>query len=753
MFGHQIIMAVRVLLSWIVAFLVVQSAVAGIGQWKNYTATNNVRAVVRENDNLWTGTSGGLFRYTVADSSYQHFNNTSGLTTNDVTALAVDMHGSIWIGQANGAIDVYSPAAGSWRHISDIVISTRVNKRITAIVMRGDSVYLGTGFGIVLFSLSKFEFRESYFNFGTISQPFVYTLVVNNQRLYAATTGGIFVSAPGASNLALPESWSAVSPVIALSMISFRDSVYVGLNSGLHVIRNASLAPVVSVPPVRTLFANDSVLLFSTRSTLYSLSDNGISAVASNPDSATCGLVSSSSIFLGFSDQGLCQLSATWLPLSPNSPYSNSFYSIVVDDKYVLWAVSGGIGSGSGKGFYSYDGSRWRNYNVSNTPMLRSDNFFAIGLGPNNSKWIGNYGEGLLVVNNAGNAVRWFDYGSPGFIGVVRNPNEGIPSYVVAGKAAADRAGNVWVTIYNSISQTQVVWKMKSDSTWESYPGAPYSTRSFMFNTVIDQNDTKWFTNATPGRAVGGGSSSVFFNESKILGDRPDGWGAITEGIGATSSITYAVTVDRIGDIWLGTGSGITIISEPNNPLKRISKVFLGAIRDQVVQCIAVDALNNKWIGTTQGVFVLSPDGTQLLDQFSVENTDGKLVDNNIFSIAFDSKRGIVYFGTEKGLSSLEIAAVATKSSMSAIDLSPNPVYLSPHGVLEIRGLTEESTIKVLSIYGKVVKQFPAQGGGRAFWDCTDGEGNSVATGIYIIVAHDRNGTQVASAKAAVIRK
>lgn len=747
---HKNIMAVRALLSFIVAVAYTGSMDAGIGEWKNYTATNNVRAVVQEGNRLWVGTSGGVFRYDISDSSYRQFNNTSGLTTNDITAMAVDKHGAIWIGQANGSLDVYNPSTDSWRSISDIANSIRINKRITSIVMSGDSVYIGSGFGVSLFLISKFEFKETYFNFASASQPFVYGLVVLNRQAYVATNNGVFVSKANAINLALPESWDTLSiNGTGMSISQLHDSVYVGLSSGLHVVRNNALVPVSSIPLIRTLFATDSTLLFASRSTLYSFSNNGVSALTSTPDSAVCGTVVSSFIFLGFNDLGFGQLLSGWSFLSPNSPASNLFADIVVDNDNVLWAASG---RSFGKGFYSFDGKRWKNYNVGNTPLLGTNDCFAVSLGPNNSKWVGNWGSGLTVVDKAGQVVRRFDYSYPGFIGVL-NQNTNLPDYTVPGKIGVDQQGNVWVTIYNSLSQTQVIWKMNPDSTWESFPGAPYGTRSFMFHIVVDQNDTKWFVNAVPGRGANPGSIAAFFDESKQLSNTTDGWGAVTENDGATSSAVYSVVVDESGYIWLGTGTGITIITDPNKPLSGVTKVFLGAVRDQVVQCIAVDPLNNKWVGTTQGVFVLSPDGTQLLNQYSVENTGGKLVDNTIYSIAFDKRHGIAYFGTEKGLSSLEIAAVATKSSMSTIDLSPNPVYLPTHGAVEIRGLVEESTIKVLSIYGKVLKQFPAQGGGRAFWDCTDGEGNSVATGVYIIVAHDRNGTQVASAKVAVIRK
>lgn len=184
-----------------------------------------------------------------------------------------------------------------------------------------------------------------------------------------------------------------------------------------------------------------------------------------------------------------------------------------------------------------------------------------------------------------------------------------------------------------------------------------------------------------------------------------------------------------------------------------MTKVFLGSVRDQVINCIAVDAVNNKWIGTSRGAYVLSPDGTSLIDQYSVANSNGKLVDDNIESIAFDAKNGVAYFGTGKGLSAVGIATIAPSADYSQITIAPNPFRTWEQPSVSISGLANGSTIKILTITGKLVKQFPAQGGGRAFWDGTTESGEQAASGIYVVVAYSANGGSVGTAKLAVIRR
>jgi ligand-binding sensor domain-containing protein len=246
----------------------------------------------------------------------------------------------------------------------------------------------------------------------------------------------------------------------------------------------------------------------------------------------------------------------------------------------------------------------------------------------------------------------------------------------------------------------------------------------------------------------------MYYNEAgSIQGLSGDDWGELTVSSGLTSETVTSVVEDQNGNLWVGTDVGITIVSEPGYPLTQNTLVFLGAVRDQFINTIVVDPLNNKWIGTQTGVDYVSADGSTLLGQYTTQNTNGKLVDNNVLSIALDQKRGIAYFGTGKGLSSLEIPPIATVEQMGSLVIGPNPYVIPNVNSFTIKGLADNATIKILNVSGSLVKEFSAQGAGRAFWDGTDGNGKIVGSGIYIVVAYADNGNQVATAKLAVIRR
>ena len=128
-------------------------------------------------------------------------------------------------------------------------------------------------------------------------------------------------------------------------------------------------------------------------------------------------------------------------------------------------------------------------------------------------------------------------------------------------------------------------------------------------------------------------------------------------------------------------------------------------------------------------------------------------MDNDVLSIAIDQERGVAYFGTERGLSSLTIAPVRTERAFSTIDVAPNPFVLPSQTPLMIRNLVEESSVKILRVDGSLVTEFSAQGGGRAFWDGTDSAGRAVGSGIYFVIAYTRNGDEIGTGKVAVVRK
>jgi ligand-binding sensor domain-containing protein len=331
------------------------------------------------------------------------------------------------------------------------------------------------------------------------------------------------------------------------------------------------------------------------------------------------------------------------------------------------------------------------------------------------------------------------------------SPTEPVnPDFVVVGDVASDAEGTMWIVNRTAVDGNVLV-RLMNDSTVVKYRNLTGTGEGRFTALAIDRNGTKWLANSEP--SVQAASGLYYFNESISLPGSvgSTGWGVITQSEGLANNVVQSIVVDLEGDVWAGTALGVTIFNEPSNPRTRRSTSF--PLREQSIQAIAVDGVNNKWVGTREGAFVVSPDGSQLLAQYTVANTGGRLVSNDVRSIAIDQNAGIVYLGTESGLSALSIPTVQTERQFTTLLLGPNPFPVPSETPLTIRRLMPQSRVKILSISGALVTEFDAQGGGRAFWDGRDRSGSYVGSGTYVIVAFNENGEQITTAKVAVVRR
>ena len=219
-----------------------------------------------------------------------------------------------------------------------------------------------------------------------------------------------------------------------------------------------------------------------------------------------------------------------------------------------------------------------------------------------------------------------------------------------------------------------------------------------------------------------------YFNENKTYDDPSDDRSDyLTTSDGLNTNDISDVVVDKRGDVWVATSLGVNIITNTSGiPTSgsaglRISSVF--SLRQQSVNAIAVDPLNQKWIGTNEGLLLVNSDGSRLLASFTSQNS--ALLSNQIRSIAIDNNNGIVYVGTDEGLTSFETPYIQPVESYEELFIYPNPFYVnSSNNLLTIDGLVQDTNIKILSISGALITEFSSPGGRTAYWDGKDDNGD-----------------------------
>ena len=229
----------------------------------------------------------------------------------------------------------------------------------------------------------------------------------------------------------------------------------------------------------------------------------------------------------------------------------------------------------------------------------------------------------------------------------------------------------------------------------------------------------------------------------------------------------YCVEEDRNGKIWIGTILGPLVINDVDQ-LADGSSDYINVIRpkvarndgtqyadyllsSEVVYCIATDANNNKWICTeNSGLYFVSPDGTEILDHFTTDNSP--LLTNQI-SMAHPNPNGNdVLVGTPEGLFVYSSTSAPAADDYSSVYAYPNPVRPDYSGWITITGLMDNSLIKITDPQGSVVWNGRSEGG-IAMWDGCDAAGNRVRSGVYMVfVSSSADGSSKgAVAKIAVI--
>jgi len=164
-----------------------------------------------------------------------------------------------------------------------------------------------------------------------------------------------------------------------------------------------------------------------------------------------------------------------------------------------------------------------------------------------------------------------------------------------------------------------------------------------------------------------------------------------------------------------------------------------------------VDAANRKWIGSEgDGVWLVSPNGDKVLNHFTVDNSP--LISNNIISLAVDDQTGTVYMATDKGLVSYVSVVKGAQSKMKHLFIYPNPYsYSRETQPIIIDKLSQQTTIRIVTIDGHLVKKIEASGG-RAEWDGRDYNGNKLPTGVYLIIALDKQDNEKGVGKVVIVR-
>ncbi len=208
----------------------------------------------------------------------------------------------------------------------------------------------------------------------------------------------------------------------------------------------------------------------------------------------------------------------------------------------------------------------------------------------------------------------------------------------------------------------------------------------------------------------------------------------------------YDMVEDNDGHIWIATHSGILELSSARNALNSNVTVnrlkvprndgsgYADYLLDAVeVYGIAVDGANNKWVATkTGGLYHVAAEGNKVLEQFTTDNSP--LLDNLVYTVQCVPNTNSVIMATEYGLMEYSSDTAPAAEDFSDVYAYPNPVRPDYTGWITIKGLMDNSQVKIADAYGNVFYNGVSEGG-MITWDGCNRDGQRVRSGVYYVYA------------------
>lgn len=762
-------------------------------QWNDHLNFTSATFSGKVGDKLFAGNSIGLFTYHLDDFVLEKMSKTNLLSDVDITAVATH-EGLLVVGYQNGNIDVVKNSRVV--NIPDIRLNNTVsNKKINRLLFIGNLLYCCTDFGVVVVDIQRREVADTYY-IGDESQNFrVFGLLIDQQDIYAATEKGLFRADKNSASLSYYGTWKNVGGDLLAycDVMSFNGGVIAFRGSynstvSIRVLRDGVWSQMASVSGFITAEAfNDGLVVASSNAvrqltpefklvdlfTKYTFSD------VDQPVGTAIRWLSidakSSRLVVADLNYGLvyCGLDGGGFHVSPNAPRSNNCFRIAASSKGV-YVVPGGLTSAWNNlnrplEFSYYNNGMWSSYVRAANENYRDAINIAINPLAPDSVYISCWGSGVLKVNGATKEKHFTPKNS-----LLQNIANLSDDYVRVGGLCYDNQSNLFMS--NAEVSVGMIVKTPQNKWYRlSYP--PVDNLHSIGNFMVTRDNILWASLPRSNRGLFVLSTNGTVHDSSddtyrsVLTRNEDRdvrnkgplqiWDENREVI--TNSV-FAICEDKNGQVWLGTDKGIVVyyrpssimtdeypvasrIKVPRNDGTNAADYLLG---NEKITSIAVDGANRKWIGTeNSGLFLVSSDGLQTIHSFNATNSS--LLSNAITSVAVHPTSGEVFIGTDKGIVSYKSDAIEPEKKMLELRIYPNPVRENFSGDIVLEGFSADAEVVITDISGSLVFRATSLGG-RAVWNGKNMNGNRVKTGVYLVMASDRDGVKGIVGKILVVK-
>jgi len=743
-----------------------------IREWTDYQSYASARNVVDTGEKVYCVTDGGLFSYTKADNSIQKMSGINGLSDVGVQRLAYSKENNLLlIAYQNSNIDLL--IGNTFYNISDIKRKQiSANKNINNIMFSGKLAYLSCGFGIVVINLERKEIKDSYFIGNEGDYINVLDLATDGSSLFASTVNGIYKANAAEPNLQNYNNWVRQTNIPhsdkKFNAVEFFNGHIIAnytpdewYNDEMYQLNGNIWTPFL--PEIRyaseistsgnsiVITSRNKVLVYNNNlekiGEIFKYVFSGYEEPIIEPLSAS--LDAQNVLWIADQNFGLIKVGTTSTRIVPEGPADNRIFSLSMNGQD-LWITSGGRDASWDNLYFEpkFQLNRKDKWSVFDRKIFPAANDFrdivCVTADPKNPDHVyaGSWGGGVLEFN-AGQFIKRYD----NFNSTLQTqlPNTPSAPYVRIGGMAFDSKGTLWVV--NS-GVANVLSSLQSDGTWKSFELSGIANKS-VGKVVVTSKDDKWVLGPRGYGIYALNSTNNVSKEQKVVALFKNS----EDEYKTDMNELYSMALDQNGELWIGTSAGVAVFSNPEKiwkdeimyatrpSLNLHDTYFHPLLEKETVTAIAIDGANRKWFGTkSSGIFLISADGETEIEHFNAENSP--LLNNEITDIAINQTTGEVFIGTISGLISYMGEATAGNDVFSDVYVYPNPVRETYQGPIVVKGLVDETDVKITDISGNLVYKTTSLGG-QAIWDGKNLNGNRCKTGVYLVFLSDASGEQM----------
>lgn len=744
-----------------------------VGQWNTYLPYGTVIDFDTDGSNFFCISTSAFFTYNAKDGVQQAYSKANGMSDVDMSKVGYDAStGSAVLIYQNGNIDIFKD--GQFTNIPDFKITTvSGDKTIYNLYCNQGYAYISTGIGLIVVNIAKREIKETIPFFQGVNQGLNRASTGKGNILFAATSVGLFESTTNNPLLINYASWTKRSDKnFGLLCYGGNDLYTVENDKTVYVLKN-------NVPvPVKVVGNNDKIMRMSPANNggVWLLTEGGngnpnyvlnINADGQTTDSLPNtyantfvdmgdGAYWSADKYAGLRTRSTSGPANDWRNIYPAGPYSNSVFKVWAYDGE-FWMAHGARGLSDWfiklnqdylSKYFMGDWRllKWDMLGATPEPYTFTDVLSVVKDRSSNDVYAALYNGGVAKIDK--------DYKITVYKSGFLESGSDTGSYRCT-DLALDNDNNLWITQ----STAQNVLKVKTkEGNWYKFRVAGITHGAAL---VVDDLGQKWFAgslNTNTGLSVSG---LVVYNDNGTIDNPNDDRSMVLKSGSGRGNLpsdkVLSIAKDKDGAMWVGTSSGVAIYNcdlDVHNglcdaylkPLQTAGYNFANYMFEGIaVNSIAIDGGNRKWIGTDVGLFLLTDDAEDIIAQYTEANSP--LLSNTIISIDIDPVSGVVYVSTDKGLCSFGGAATEAGGEITKpLFTYPNPVPSGYGGMIAIKGFTAASNVKITDINGQLVYQTTSTGG-QVAWNGRDYTGRKVQSGVYLVFAVSKDGTQKASGK------